>query len=110
MEDFRIDACRWHVDREAPQYRASALDHFRDRYTVLLDFLREEGLLRDPAFGKDVADWLAFELWVSDLTDEGLALCKLCHSKWNPSFGQGHTQKHLVQWRRRLAELRAGSS
>jgi hypothetical protein len=109
MEDYRIDACRWHVDREAPQYKQRGLQHFRDRYTVLLDFLREEGLLRNPALGQEVADWLAFELWASDLTEEGLALFKVCHGNWNPAFGQGHTQKHLVQWRRKLAKLRPPS-
>jgi hypothetical protein len=103
-----IDACRWYVDAEAPQYKQRALDHFRDRYTVLLDFFRAEGLLRDPAFGQTVSDWITFELRSSDLTEEGLTLVKLCHGTWNPAFGQGHTQRHLVQWRRKLAALRGG--
>ena len=101
-----IDACRWHVDAEAAPYKQRALDHFRDRYTVLFNFLRSEGLLADPTLGQNVADWSAFEFRASQLTDEGLALVKRCHGAWNPAFGQGHTQRHLVQWRRKLAGLR----
>ncbi len=106
MEDQVIDACRWHVEAEAPRCKQRALEHFRYRYVVLLDFLRRNGLLRDLALGQDVSDWLAFELRASDLTAEGLALVRLCHGSWDPAFGQGHTQRHLVQWKRRLAELR----
>jgi hypothetical protein len=106
MTDHVIDACRWHVEAEAPEYRQRAIDHFRDRYTVLLGFLRENGLLRDPRFKSDVGDWLDFEIRASDLTDEGLALFRACHGKWNPAFGQGHTQRHLVQWKRGLTKLR----
>jgi hypothetical protein len=49
MKDLMIDACRWHVDAEATPNKQRALDHFQDRYTVLLDFLRVEGLLAEPA-------------------------------------------------------------
>ena|SRR5713226_5362274 len=110
MKDFAISACRWHVDCEAREYKQRALDHYRERYTVLLDFLRKEGLLCDPSFGQKVSDWTSFELRVSDLTDEGFELIKKCHGKWNPAFGQGHTQRHLVQWKRRLAEMRGKRS
>jgi hypothetical protein len=79
---------------------------FGDRYTVLIDFLRREGLLTDPGFGREVSDWLGFEFRTSHLTEEGLALAKLCHGTWNPAFGQGPTQRHLIQWRRKLAKLR----
>jgi hypothetical protein len=106
MKDLVIDACRWHVDAEARPSKQRALDHFRDRYTVLLDFLRAEGLLADASLGQDVADWLGFEYRQSHLTEEGFALVKLCHGIWNPAFGQGHTQRHLVPWRRKLAALR----
>ena len=109
MQDFTIDACRWHVDAEAPESRQRALEHFRDCYTVLLSFLRENGLLRDPAFGAGVRDWLAFEIRASDLTEEGLALFQLCHGTWNPAFGQGSGQQHLAQWKRKLAKLRRGT-
>ena len=47
MNDLRIDACSWHVDREAPEHKQRALENFRDRYTVLLRFLASEGLLTD---------------------------------------------------------------
>ena len=104
-----IDACRWHVDAEAPPYRGRALEHFSQRYRVLLDFLRSERLLRDEEFGQSVSDWMAFELHDGDLTSEGRALVRACHGKWNPAFGQGHTKKHLVQWKRRLKKLRAAS-
>jgi hypothetical protein len=106
MKDFVIDACRWHVDAEDAPYKQRALDHFRERYTVLLEFLRSEGLLADPSVGKDVADWLGFEFRQSHLTEEGFELVKQCHGTWNPAFGQGATQRHLVQWRRKLAKLR----
>ncbi len=109
MKDLVIDACRWHVDAEAMPYKQRALDHFRDRYTVLLDFLREEGLLAEPSIGQNVSDWLGFEFRQSHLTDEGFALVKLCLGTWNPAFGQGSTQRHLIQWRRKLAGLRASS-
>lgn len=107
LKDLLIDACRWHVDAEAAPYKQRAHDHFRDRYTVLLDFLRSEGLLADATLGQDVADWSGFEFRQSHLTVKGIALVKLCHGTWNPAFGQGHTQRHLVQWRRKLAALRA---
>jgi hypothetical protein len=106
MEDDVVDARRWHVKAEAPTYRPRALDHFRDRYTVLLDLLRAEGLLRDPALGQDVRDWPGFAIRTSDLTEEGLALFRACHGRWNSAFGQARSQRHLVQWRRRLAGLR----
>jgi hypothetical protein len=105
-----IDACRWHVDAEAPPYKLRALEHFRDRYIVLLSFLRAEGLLRDPEFGESVSDWAAFELHDGDLTPEGRALVRACHGKWRCAFGQAHTNRHLVQWKRRLKELRASGT
>jgi hypothetical protein len=108
LKDLVIDSCHWHVDAEAAPYKQRALDHFRDRYTMLLDFLRAEGLLADPSVGQDVSDWLSFEFRQSHLTEEGFALVKLCHSRWNPAFGEGHTQRHLIQWRRKLAGLRGG--
>src|SRR4051794_4667285 len=49
--DLVIDACPWHVDAEAAPYKQRALDHFRDRYTVLLDFLRARGVARRPVGG-----------------------------------------------------------
>jgi len=107
MPDILIDACRWHVDAEARRYKQRALDHFRDRYKVLLDFFRSEGLLTDASLGLEVADWLAFEFRQSHLTELGMVLMKLCHGTWNPPFGQGHTQRHLVKWRRELAKLRS---
>lgn len=110
MQDYVIDACRWHVAAEAPEYRDRALEHFRDRYTVLLDFLRGDGLLRDPAFGEDVGDRMAFAIRSTDLTDEGLALFRRCHGRWNVAFGQARTQRHLTAWKRRLAELRAAGA
>ena len=106
MKDLLIDACRWHVDAEAKSHKQRALDHFRDRYTVLLDFLRVEGLLTDTTLGQEVPDWLEFEFRRAHLTDEGYELVRQCHGTWNPAFGQGHTQRHLTQWRRKLARLR----
>ncbi len=106
MNDMVIDACRWHVDAESAPYKQRSLDDFRDRYTVLLDFLRAEGLLANQCVGQEVSDWLAFEFRQSHLTAEGWELVKLCHGNWNPAFGQGHTQRHLIQWRRKLAGLR----
>lgn len=106
MNDLVIDACRWHVDAEAASFKQRALDHFRDRYTVLLDFLRSESLLADPSVGHEVSDWLKFKLSRSHLTDEGYKLVRQCHGTWNPAFGQGHTKRHLIQWQRRLARLR----
>ena len=102
VEDLVIAACRWHVEAEAGPYKQRALDHFRERYTVLLDFLRAEGLLADPSVGQDVADWLGFQFRRSHLTDEGYELVRQCHGTRNPAFGQGHTQRHLsmggVSW------------
>jgi hypothetical protein len=109
-EGLLIDACRWHVDAEAPPYKHRALEHFRDRYTVLLDSLRAEGLLRDPAFGEIVSDWMAFELQDGDLTPEGQALVRVCHGKWKCAFGQARSNRHLVQWKRRLKALRASGA
>ncbi|MDZ4687391.1 MAG: hypothetical protein SH850_20155 [Planctomycetaceae bacterium] len=106
MEDLAIDACRWHVDRESKRYKQRALQDFRDRYTVLLDFLRSECLLADTLLGLGVSDWMGFEFRQSHLTAEGFALVKLCHGTWNPATGQCHTQRHLVQWRRKLRSLR----
>ena len=110
MTDLIIDCCRWHVDAESPRYRQRALDHFRDRYTVLLAFLRSEGLLTDAPLGQGVVNWQVFELRQSHLTPEGFTLLKACHATWNPAFGQGHTQRHLVQWRRKLRLLREARS
>lgn len=107
MEDMIIDACRWHVEPESPPYRQRALDHFRERYTVLLAFMRSENLLTDQTLGLGVTDWMRFELRRSHLTPEGDELVRACHGTWNPSFGQGSTQRHLVQWRKNLKRLRA---
>ncbi|MEI8020903.1 MAG: hypothetical protein WCH39_22050 [Schlesneria sp.] len=106
MKDLMIDACRWHVDAESNANKQRALEHFRDRYKVLLDFLRVEGLLAEPALGQEVPDWLEFEFHRTHLTDEGYELVRQCHGTWNPAFGQGHTQRHLTQWRRKWALLR----
>jgi hypothetical protein len=106
LQDLVIDACRWHVDVEAARHKQRALEHFRDRYTMLLDFLRAEGLLAEPSFGQAVSDWLAFEFRRSHLTDEGYELVRLCHGTWNPAYGQAHTQRHLIQWRRKLGRVR----
>ncbi len=106
-DDLVIDACAWHVRAEAPEYQQRALDQFRDQYTVLLAFLRSEGLLADPKWALELDDWLAFQLRRSNLTDLGYELVKMCHPTWNPSFGQGRTQRHLVQWKKKLALLRA---
>ena len=54
--------------------------------------------------------WADFEILASDLTPETLELFRACHRKWNPAFGQGHTQRHLVQWNRRLAEMFSSSA
>jgi hypothetical protein len=102
-----LDACRWHVDAEAPPYKTRALEHFRDRYSVLLDFLRAEGLLANPALGQSVPNWMDFEFHDGDLTPLGRTLVRLCIGTWNPAFGHGHTQRHLVQWKRRLKDLRS---
>jgi hypothetical protein len=110
MNDILIDACRWHVDSEEQLYKQRALEHFRDRYNVLLAFLRTEGLLAEPSLGVAVADWVPFEFRASHLTSLGFELVKTCHGRWNPSFGQAHTQRHLVQWRRRLKALRTSQS
>jgi hypothetical protein len=107
QDDLLIDACSWHVSGEAPEYRQRALEHFRDRYTVLLAFLRAEGLLADPNWALKVEDWPAFHLRRSNLTDEGYELVRLCHPTWNPSFGQGATARHLVPWKKKLALLRS---
>ena len=109
MEDLVIDACKWHVDAESPPYKQRALEHFRDRYTVLLEFLRSEALLADPGLEASAIDWPGFEFRQSHLTDEGLALVKLCHGTWSPAFGQANNQRHLTQWKRKLAQLRAES-
>ncbi len=104
-DEFVIDACRWHVDAEAPAFKQRALEHFQARYKVLLRFLVEEGLLKDPRV-ENVVDWKDFELRASQLTPDGLALLRACHHKWNPAFGHGHTHRHLTQWKRRLREFR----
>ena len=106
MKDYTIARCSWVVDREAPKYKKRALEHFRECWTTLLVFLHSEGLLKDSSFGIDFADWMNFEIRSSDVTDEGLELMKLCLGTWNPAYGQGHTKRHLVQWKRKLAKLR----
>lgn len=107
MENLLIDACRWHVDAEAPIYKQRALDHFRERYSVLLEFMRENGLLRDVGLGLYVSDWMEFEFRESQLTEEGFALVNICHGKWSVAFGEAHTQRHLIQWKRKLSKLRS---
>src|SRR5262249_42247435 len=82
-----IDACRLHVEAEAAPSKKQALDHFRERYTVLLDFLRSEGLLADSTLGKDLSDWTSFEFRKSHLTKEGYELVRRCHGKWRPAYG-----------------------
>ena len=94
------------MDREAPEFKQRAFEHFRDRYSVLLTFLASEGLLTDPIVPSNT-EWATFEFHQSQLTEEGFALVKLCHGTWSPAFGQAHTQRHLVQWKRKLAELRS---
>lgn len=107
--DFVIDKCTWHVEAEAPEYQNRALMHFQKKYEVLLDFLRENDLLKENGFGKNIANWLEFEIRASDLTDTGLELFKLSHDKWNVSYGEENTNRHLAQWKRRLDELRSNT-
>ena len=109
MTDLVIDACRWHVEAESLLHKQHALDHFCDKYLVLLDFLRANDLLQEPRLGQAVDNWLSFEIRQSHLTDDGYALFKLCHSKWSPAYGQAHAQRHLIPWKRGLASLRSGA-
>ncbi|MDH3520607.1 MAG: hypothetical protein OEM49_09140 [Myxococcales bacterium] len=106
MEDFVIDACCWHVEAEDPRFKKRALEHFRARYTILLEFYREQQLLRDPEFGLHVHHWSDFEIRKSDLTPEGFELFNWCLRKWNPAFGEAHTDQHLTPWKRRLSRMR----
>ena len=105
---YVITACRWVVDCESEKFKQRAFDHYRDCYTVLLGFFRDEGLTVEPEFGANVDDWYSFELHTSDLTEEGLELVKLCHS-WSPSYGNGASTRHLAQWRKKLRVLRQSS-
>ncbi len=97
MDDLVIDACSWHVDRESRKYKQRALDHFRECYTVLLDWMRGEKLLRNPSSGQDVSDWMQFEFRKSDLTEDGWELVRRCHGNWNPAYGHGNTRRHLIR-------------
>lgn len=106
MKDQIIDSCKWHVEREAPEYKERSLNHFKDRWTTLLDWMRQEGLLTNPRFGLDVENWMAFEVYQSNFTNEGYELIKSCIGTWNPSFGNGLNQRHLTQWKKKLLKLR----
>ena len=107
-QGYVLTACIWSVDPESQEYKQRALDHYKDCHSVLLEFLRSERLTVDPSFGKNVQDWISFELHTSDLTEEGLELFKLC-SSWSPSYGNGKSKRHLVQWRKKLDVLRKSS-
>ena len=108
MQDYVIDKCAWHVDAEAEPYKQRALEHFQGMYEVLLEFLRErEGLLINSEFGLNIKDWALFEIKTTDLTEKGLRLFKLCHPKWEASYGDEKTKRHLAQWKRRLEEINA---
>ena len=109
MEDFIIDACCWHVEAEAPRHKQRAIAHFRDCYTVLLAFFREEGLLSDPEFGLRAHHWSDFEIRRSDLTREGYALFQSCHPGWHPVAGQEVTKRHLTSWKARLSKMRGAA-
>jgi len=106
MEDYVIDASCWHVEAAAPELKQQALEHFRDRYTVLLKFFQEEGLLNDADFGRRVQSWGNFEIRRSDLTEEGLELFKWCRRRWNPAVGATHTESQLGKWKSRLSKMR----
>lgn len=108
MEDFILDACCWHVEAETRENKQRAIAHFRDSYTVLLAFLRGEGLLRDPAFGLR-AHWSDFEIRRSDLTNEGYALFQSCHAHWHPAVGEEKGARHLTPWRTRLSKMRGAA-
>ncbi len=109
MEDFIIDACCWHVEAEAPAHKQRAISHFRDCYTVLLAFFREEGLLRNPEFGLHAHHWSDFEIRRSDLTSEGYALFQSCSRSWHPAVGEEVTRRHLTPWKTRLSRMRGAA-
>jgi hypothetical protein len=62
--------------------------------------------LATPDFGMNISDWSKFVIKKSDLTEKGFELFKLCHGHWNVAYGQEHTNRHLVQWKRSLKELK----
>lgn len=109
MEDFIIEACCWHVEAEAPEHKQRAILHFRNCYTLLLAFFREEGLLRDPQFGLRAQHWSDFEIRRSDLTAEGYRLFQSCSQSWHPAVGEKLTPRHLTPWKARLSKMRGAA-
>ena len=106
MKDMVIDACQWYVDDDcADQVKKKAVEEFRNRYTPLLHFLEEAGLVKNKITDAE-RNWLEFELKMSDLTDEGLELLMLCHDKWLDSIARGSNPGNISLWQRQLNKLR----
>jgi len=105
-EDFVIDASCWHVRAGAPARKQQALEHFRNRYIVLLEFFREEGLLADAGFGLRVQNWSDFEIRRSDLTEEGYEFFMWCLQDFGSAADGKPESSQLARWKAHLSRVR----
>lgn len=107
MKDMVIDACQWYVDESTEdQMKAEAVRAFRNRYTPLLNFFKEVGLIRSEVLLDENKDWLEFELKMSDFTEEGLELLMCCHDQWLDAIARGSSPSNISLWQRQLIRLR----
>lgn len=107
MKDMVIDACKWYVDDGTEdQMKAEVVRAFRNRYTPLLSFFKEVGLICSEAILDEDEDWLGFELKMSDFTEEGLELLMCCHDQWLDAISRGLSPSNISLWQRQLVRLR----
>jgi hypothetical protein len=104
MEDFVIDAAKWHIEGDPLPDRM--LTRIAESYGALIPFLHAHHLLKDKAFGVDIKDWRQFELRYSDLTEEGYEVIRLCHDKWLKSLDKGKDVKAIHIWEKGLEKFR----
>lgn len=86
--------------------QAKALQNLRSYLEPLLQFLRENGLLRNSSAFEPVKDWYEFEIRVSDLTEEGLIVWNECYRGWLAGSDRGTKPTYLVRWKKALAKVR----
>ena len=112
MEDYIIDAAEWHSKGD-PLSKTILIEH-EMAYKPLLEFLRENKLMVNENFGKNLENWLLFELRVSDFNKQGNVLQERCFDKWVVSLdridvGEKTEEKVLKRisiWKKELEAIK----
>ena len=106
-EDTLIDAARIHfAASKRPDYR----QRVEKRFIALHRFLVGHNLLHEPLLSENETITDSFELWKSDLTDEGYALISAGYMKWLRGIDRGKNVEDVTILQKTLDNIRGQST